>query len=72
VWRIAWLTSVKKLLKQDAIIIRATIKSPKLSMALEWDRVDFHKEWFRGGDLNGFRDIWALPVSRGGNHHVMS
>jgi hypothetical protein len=21
--------------------------------------------WFRGGDLNSFRDIWALPVSSG-------
>jgi hypothetical protein len=30
----------------------------------QWDRVDFHKEWFRGRDLDGFQDIWALPVSR--------
>jgi hypothetical protein len=21
--------------------------------------------WFRGGDLNGFWDIWALPISKG-------
>jgi hypothetical protein len=25
----------------------------------QWDRVD----WFRGGNLNGFRSILALPVS---------
>jgi hypothetical protein len=29
-----WLTSVKILIKQDVIIIWATIKPPKLSMAL--------------------------------------
>jgi hypothetical protein len=38
----------------------------------QWDRVDIHKEWFGGGDLNGFRDIWALSVSGGWNHQVMS
>jgi hypothetical protein len=27
----------------------------------QWDMVDFHREWFRR-DLNGFQDIWALPV----------
>jgi hypothetical protein len=30
-----------------------------------WDRIDFDKEWFRGGDFNSFRDIKALPVSVG-------
>jgi hypothetical protein len=28
--------------------------------------------WFRGGDINGFRDIWALPVKGGWDHTVWS
>jgi hypothetical protein len=36
-----WLISVKKLLKQDEIIIKATIQSPKLSMALTGIRLTF-------------------------------
>jgi hypothetical protein len=30
-------------------------------------RVDFLKEWFRGGDLNGFSDIQLFPVSGDGS-----
>jgi hypothetical protein len=26
----------------------------------QWDKVDFYKEWFRGGDLNTIQDIWAF------------
>jgi hypothetical protein len=71
---IIWLhvTFVKKLRKEDIIMIRAIIKSPKVSMALIGIivHVDFHKEWFRDGDLNSFRDIRALPVSGGWDHSI--
>jgi hypothetical protein len=51
-----WLTSVQILLKQDVHVhyIRGNHKVFHTKHGTWWDRTDFHKEWFRGGDLRVF------------------
>jgi hypothetical protein len=63
-----WLTSVQKRSNKK----RGDYKVFKTKHDTHWDKVDIQREWCRGGDLNGLRDMWALPVSGGWNHPVMS
>jgi hypothetical protein len=51
------------------------VRPPCMTMTYTLPDATWHKKqeyiWFRGGDFNNFRDIWALPILTGAGQFRM-